>query len=130
MGRTHLGLGEPAQALQSFEEALRVMAADGAHWNAERETRLGQAQALRALGRLGEAGEVCTALLQEAATRGDSYGRGLAEYEFGHVLRALGDERTALSRWGSALSALEGTDAQVLADLRALTSAPTVAADG
>ncbi|WP_409473981.1 AfsR/SARP family transcriptional regulator [Streptomyces sp. HC307] len=130
MGRTHLGLGEPARALQSFEEALRVMAADVAHWNAERETRLGQAQALRTLGRLGQAGEVCTALLQEAATRGDSYGRGLAEYEFGHVLRALGDERAALSRWVSALSALEGTDAQVLADLRALTSAPTVAADG
>ncbi|GGR52580.1 SARP family transcriptional regulator [Streptomyces aurantiogriseus] len=129
MGRAHLGLSEPAHALQSFEEALRVMAAGVAHWNAERETRLGQAQALRALGRLAQAGEACTPLLQEAAARGDSYGRGLAEYEFGHVLRALGDERAALNLWGSALSALEGTDAQVLADLRALTSAPTAAAD-
>ncbi|MER5217387.1 BTAD domain-containing putative transcriptional regulator [Streptomyces sp. NPDC002838] len=129
MGHAHLRLGEPARALRSFEEALRVMAAGAAHWNAERETRLGQAQALRALGRLGQAGDTCTALLQEAAARGDSYGRGLAEYEFGHVLRALGDERAALGRWGSALSALEGTDAQVLADLRALTSAPTVMAD-
>jgi DNA-binding SARP family transcriptional activator/tetratricopeptide (TPR) repeat protein len=128
-GRTHLYLGEPARALRSFDEALRVMTAGGAHWNAERETRLGRAQALRALGRLGPAGEACTALIQEAAARGDTYGRGLAEYEFGHVLRALGDERAARGQWCSALSALEGTDARVLADVRALASGPTVTAD-
>jgi tetratricopeptide (TPR) repeat protein len=119
-GRALLVLGEPDRALRSFEEALRVMASGTAHWNAERETRLGRAQALRALGRLEEARDACTALLQEAAARGDSYGRGLAEHELGHVMRALGDERAALGRWGSALSALEGTDAQALTDLRAL----------
>jgi tetratricopeptide (TPR) repeat protein len=123
-GRAYLGLGEPARALRSFEEALRVMAAGTAHWNAERETRLGKAQALRSLGRLDEAHDACTALLRETTARGDSYGRGLAEYECGHVLRALGDERAALGHWNSALSALEGTDAQVLTDLRALTEPP------
>ncbi|MCX5365800.1 NB-ARC domain-containing protein [Streptomyces sp. NBC_00124] len=127
-GRTHLNLGEPALALRSFEEALQVMAAGGAHWNAERETRLGRAQALRTLGRLEQAEEACAALLQETTARGDSYGRGLTEHELGHVLSALGDEHTARRRWHSALSALEGTDAQVLADLRALTSDATVAA--
>ncbi|KKD04212.1 hypothetical protein TN53_30755 [Streptomyces sp. WM6386] len=65
-------------------------------------------------------------LLQETTARGDSYGRGLTEHELGHVLSAIGDERTARRRWHSALSALEGTDAQVLADLRALTSDATV----
>lgn len=130
-GRAHLFLGEPARALRSFEEALRVMASNGAHWNAERETRLGRAQALRGLGRLAQAEEACTALLQEATARGDSYGLGLAAYESGHVLTALGDEQAALVRWNSALSALEGTDAQILTDLRALTqtAAPTVATD-
>ncbi|MDG4863534.1 BTAD domain-containing putative transcriptional regulator [Streptomyces sp. T-3] len=121
-GRTQLALGEPDQSLQSFEEALRIMAAAGAHWNAERETRLGRAQSLRALGRLPQAEAACTALVGEATARGDSYGRGLAEYECGHVLQALGDEPAALRRWDSALSALEGTDAPVLADLRTRTS--------
>jgi tetratricopeptide (TPR) repeat protein len=123
-GRALLGLGEPARALRSFQEALGVMASGTAHWNAERETRLGQAQALRRLGRLDEARDACTALLQETTARGDSYGRGLAEYEFGHVLEALGDEHAALGHWHDALSALEGTDAPVLTDLRALTDAP------
>jgi hypothetical protein len=111
-------------ALWSFAEALRVMASGTAHWNAERETRLGRAQALRALGRLGEARDACTELLQEAGARGDSNGRGLAEHELGHVLRALGDERAALDRWGGALCALGGTDTQVLTDLRVLTAPP------
>ncbi|MFF4272417.1 BTAD domain-containing putative transcriptional regulator [Streptomyces sp. NPDC001536] len=128
-GRTHLHLGEPARALRSFEEALRVMAAGGAHWNAERETRLGRAQALRTLGRLEQAEETCEALLRETTARGDSYGRGLTEHELGHVLSALGDERTARLRWHSALSALEGTDTPILAELRTLTSDGTVAAD-
>ncbi|GHE47652.1 SARP family transcriptional regulator [Streptomyces capitiformicae] len=123
-GRAHLTLGEPAQAIGSFDEALRVMESGAAHWNAERETRLGRAQALRALGRLGAAREACGALLEEATARGDSYGRGLAEHELGHVLRALGDEQAALTRWLGALSALDGTDAQVLPELRTLT-APT-----
>ncbi|MDN3024140.1 BTAD domain-containing putative transcriptional regulator [Streptomyces sp. S.PB5] len=122
-GRVHLRLGEPARALHSFDEALQVMTACGAHWNAERETRLGRAQALRALGRLEEAEDVCAVLIREAAARGDTYGRGLAEYECGHVRQALGDERSALRRWHGALSALEGTDAQVLGDLRALAAA-------
>ncbi|MER6158265.1 NB-ARC domain-containing protein [Streptomyces sp. NPDC001868] len=122
-GRAHLVLGEPARALRSFDEALAVMASGAAHWNAERETRLGRAQALRALGRLAPAREACGTLLDETAVRGDSYGRGLAEYEYGHVLRALGDERAAMTRWHSALTTLESTDASVLADLRALTAA-------
>ncbi|MDX3642867.1 BTAD domain-containing putative transcriptional regulator [Streptomyces sp. MB09-02B] len=121
-GRAHLVLGEPEHALRSFDEALHVMASGAAHWNAERETRLGRSQALRALGRLGPAREACGTLLREAAARGDSYGRGLADHEYGHVLRALGDEAAALTRWRGALSVLDGTDAPVLADLRALTS--------
>ncbi|CAL9659138.1 hypothetical protein SUDANB105_06929 [Streptomyces sp. enrichment culture] len=60
-GRALLGLGEPARALRSFREALGVMASGTAHWNAERETRLSQAQALRALGRPDDAREACTA---------------------------------------------------------------------
>ncbi|WP_246204167.1 AfsR/SARP family transcriptional regulator [Streptomyces tailanensis] len=126
-GRAHLSLGEPAQALRRFDEALRVMGSGAAHWNAERETRLGRAQSLRALGRLEPAREACEALLEEATARGDSYGRGLAEHELGHVLRALGDEQAAQPRWHSALSALEGTDAHALAELRTLTaSAPSI----
>jgi DNA-binding SARP family transcriptional activator/tetratricopeptide (TPR) repeat protein len=119
-GRAHLALGEPGPALRSFDEALRVMVSGTAHWNAERETRLGRAQALRALGRLEEARDACEGLLAEAAARGDSYGRGLTEYEYGHVLSALGDEEGARGRWAGALSALEGTDARVLTELRAL----------
>ncbi|PIM69694.1 hypothetical protein CTU88_27430 [Streptomyces sp. JV178] len=120
-GRAQLALGEPAPALRSFDDALRVMASGAAHWNAERETRLGRAQALRALGRLDPAREACGALIREAAERGDAYGRGLAEYEYGHVLRALGDDGAALRHWRGALTALEGTDAPVLDELRSLT---------
>ncbi|MFJ2924786.1 AfsR/SARP family transcriptional regulator [Streptomyces massasporeus] len=124
-GRVHLVLDEPARALRSFEEALRVTASGAGHWNAERETRLGRSQALRALDRPGPAREACEELLRAASARGDSYGRGLAEYELGHVLRALGDERAARARWRSALQTLDGTDAQVLDDLRTLTAAQT-----
>ncbi|MFD9979659.1 BTAD domain-containing putative transcriptional regulator [Streptomyces massasporeus] len=122
-GRVHLVLGEPARALRSFDEALRVTASGAGHWNAEREARLGRSQALRALDRPGPAREACEELLRAASARGDSYGRGLAEHELGHVLRALGDERAARARWRSALRTLEGTDAQVLDDLRTLTAA-------
>ncbi|MFC9508427.1 BTAD domain-containing putative transcriptional regulator [Streptomyces sp. NPDC057002] len=124
-GRAHLALGDPAQALRSFDEALSVTSAGAGHWNAERETRLGRSQALRALGRPGPAREECEELIREVAARGDSYGRGLAEYELGHVLRELGDERAALTRWRGALTALDGTDAPVLADLRTRTGAIT-----
>ncbi|WP_437073892.1 BTAD domain-containing putative transcriptional regulator [Streptomyces sp. enrichment culture] len=127
-GRAQLRLGEPDRALRSFDEALRVMAAGVAHWNAERETRLGRTQALRTLGRLGQAGESCAELLRETAARGDSYGHGLSAYEYGHVLHALGDAEAALDRWQSARSALEGTDAPVLAELHALTSGPRATA--
>ncbi|MFI6376194.1 BTAD domain-containing putative transcriptional regulator [Streptomyces sp. NPDC050546] len=124
-GRAHLALGEPDRALRSFDEALSATASGAGHWNAERETRLGRSQALRALGRPGPAREACEALIREAAARGDSYGRGLAEYELGHVLRELGDERAALARWRGALTALDGTDAPVLADLRTRAGAIT-----
>ncbi|MGJ5952011.1 hypothetical protein [Streptomyces neyagawaensis] len=87
----------------------------------ERETRLGRARALRARGRLDPAREACGALLREAAERGDSYGRGLAEYECGHVLRALGGDGAALRHWRGVPTALEGTDAPVLHELRSLT---------
>ncbi|MDG5804016.1 BTAD domain-containing putative transcriptional regulator [Streptomyces ossamyceticus] len=120
-GRAQLALGEPARALRSFDDALRLMASGAAHWNAERETRLGRAQALRALDRLDPAREACGSLLREAAERGDAYGRGLAEYEYGQVLRALGDDGAALRHWRGALTALEGTDAPVLHELRSLT---------
>lgn len=122
-GRVHLVLGDPARALRSFDEALRVTASGAGHWNAEREALLGRSQALRALDRPGSAREACEELLRAASARGDSYGRGLAEHELGHVLRALGDERAARARWRSALRTLEGTDAQVLDDLRTLTAA-------
>jgi DNA-binding SARP family transcriptional activator/tetratricopeptide (TPR) repeat protein/DNA polymerase III delta prime subunit len=128
-GRAQLRLGEPDRALRSFDQALRVMATGVAHWNAERETRLGRTQALRTLGRLGQAGESCAELLRETTARGDSYGHGLAEYEYGHVLDALGDHRAALDRWQNARATLEGTDAPLLPDLRALTSAPPATAD-
>jgi hypothetical protein len=87
---------------------------------------------LRALDRPGpareaceELREACEELLRAASARGASYGRGLAGYELGHVLRALGDERAARARRRSALSTPDGTDAQVLDDLRALTAART-----
>ncbi|MGE7384859.1 BTAD domain-containing putative transcriptional regulator [Streptomyces sp. NPDC004126] len=123
IGHTHLALDEPESALSRFAEGLAATAeGGGTHWNAEREIRRGEARALRLLGRLEAARRTCELLLELTRQRGDAYATGLAEYEYGHVLRDAGDEPGARRLWHSALHALEGTDAPVLPELRRLAA--------
>ncbi|MFF6842185.1 BTAD domain-containing putative transcriptional regulator [Streptomyces tanashiensis] len=119
-GHCHLALQEPEAALSRFAAALAITATGVMHWNAEREIRVGKARALRLLGRPGEARRECETLLGLASKRGDTYTRGLAEHEYGHALRACGDERAAREHWRIALRALDGTDALVLPELHHL----------
>lgn len=124
MGRVLLALGEPGSALSRFDEGLRAADASGvSYWNAEREIRLGRAQALRRLGRVAEAEASCVELLGLSGERRDAYGTGLARYEYGHVLCAAGDDTAAQQQWRLALRALAGTDAAELPALRALVTA-------
>ncbi|MEU3725312.1 BTAD domain-containing putative transcriptional regulator [Streptomyces sp. NPDC031705] len=122
IGHAHLVLGEPEAALTRFAEGLAVTAGGGSHWNAEREMRRGEARALRLLGRLEAARRTCELLLELTRNRSDVYATGLAEHEYGHVLRDAGDEPGAQRHWHSALRALEGTDAPVLPELRRLAA--------
>ncbi|KOG12074.1 MULTISPECIES: AfsR/SARP family transcriptional regulator [Streptomyces] len=127
LGHAHLALNEADLALDHFARGLAV-ASEASHWNAEREIRLGEARALRVLGRLEAAHRACETLRTLAAERGDLYATGLADHEHGHVLRASGDEPGARERWRSALRTLDRTDAPVLDELRLLVTADSLLA--
>ncbi|AZM93576.1 BTAD domain-containing putative transcriptional regulator [Streptomyces sp. W1SF4] len=124
LGHLHLRLGEPIEALDRFQDALEAMPAGSGHWNAEREVRLGRVKALLSLGLPEQAEQECAQLLEEITARGDTYARGLLAFERGHVRMALADEAGARTLWREALAALEGTDAEVLGELRTLVRGP------
>lgn len=124
LGYLHLRLGEPLEALDRFQDALEAMPAGSGHWNAEREVRLGRVKALLSLGLPEQAEQECARLLEETMARGDTYARGLLAHEHGHVRMALADEAGARALWREALAALEGTDAEVLGELRTLVRGP------
>ncbi|MFJ3880851.1 BTAD domain-containing putative transcriptional regulator [Streptomyces sp. NPDC090077] len=128
-GHCHLALEEPGKALFWFAQALDLTATGVKHWNAERRIRIGKARALRLLGRPREARRSCEVLLGLAAERGDSYAAGLAHHEHGHAVRACGDEQAARQHWLTALHTLNGTDAQILPELRSLVDPPPVSTE-
>ncbi|WP_143589979.1 tetratricopeptide repeat protein, partial [Streptomyces africanus] len=120
IGYAHLRLGEPAAAVAHFEESLRILGGHG-DWHGESQTRLGLVRALRLLGRTGRAARECAELLDRADARADRYTGGLARHQHGLLLRDQGRAGAAHEAWGSALAALEGTDAHaVVRELREL----------
>ncbi|MGK5694073.1 BTAD domain-containing putative transcriptional regulator [Streptomyces sp. URMC 128] len=120
IGYAHLRLGEPAAAVAHFEESLRILGGHG-DWHGESQTRLGLVRALRLLGRTGRAARECAELLDRADARADRYAGGLARHQHGLLLREQGRDAAAREEWGSALAALEGTDAHaVVRELREL----------
>ncbi|MFC6064715.1 AfsR/SARP family transcriptional regulator [Streptomyces ochraceiscleroticus] len=119
IGCAYLTLGEPEAAVGQFEEALRSLE-DSTDWHTVSETRLGLIRALRTLARAERAARECETLLDLAELRGDAYTAGKARYEYGHVLRTLGRAAESDEQWRLSLKALDGTDADVLPELRTL----------
>ncbi|MGI5470067.1 BTAD domain-containing putative transcriptional regulator [Streptomyces sp. CA-132043] len=119
IGCAYLTLGEPEAAIGHFEAALHSPG-DAADWHTVSESRLGLIRALRRLTRADRAARECEALLALAEVRGDAYTSGKARYEYGHVLRALGRGAESGAQWRLSLAALDGTDADVLPELRSL----------
>ncbi|MER7396607.1 BTAD domain-containing putative transcriptional regulator [Streptomyces sp. NPDC000151] len=119
IGCAYLTLGEPEAAVGQFEEALRSLE-DSTDWHTVSESRLGLIRALRTLARAERAARECATLLDLAELRGDAYTAGKARYEYGHVLRTLGRAAESDEQWRLSLAALDGTDADVLAELRTL----------
>jgi tetratricopeptide (TPR) repeat protein len=118
IGYAHLALGEPAGALEHFDRALSV--SDGVDWQSGSQTRLGLVRALRGLDRTERAARECAALLERAAQRADRYTTGLARHQQGLLLRSAGRTQEAYEQWELALDDLDGTDSQVIAELRQL----------
>ncbi|WP_149829126.1 AfsR/SARP family transcriptional regulator [Streptomyces tailanensis] len=119
IGYAHLRLGEPAAAVRSFEQSLRVLG-DDEDWQGEAQTRLGLVRALRELGETDRADRDCTLLLDLAERRADQYVAGLARHQRGLLLRAQGRTEEAHSEWTRALTVLDGTDSAVAGELRKL----------
>ncbi|BBC35535.1 Tetratricopeptide repeat protein [Streptomyces graminofaciens] len=119
IGYARLRLGEPAAAVRSFEQSLRVLG-DDEDWQGESQTRLGLVRALRALGRTERAAEECALLLDLAERRADRYAAALARHQRGLLLRALGRGEEARGEWEAALAVLDGTDSSVVKELRGL----------
>ncbi|WP_030621817.1 AfsR/SARP family transcriptional regulator [Streptomyces sclerotialus] len=119
IGCAYLSLGEPEAAVAHFEAALRSLE-EATDWHTVSESRLGLIRALRRLARDERAADECRALLDLAEVRGDAYTAGKARYEYGHVLRTLGRGAESGEQWRLSLAALDGTDADVLPELRSL----------
>ncbi|WP_234426690.1 AfsR/SARP family transcriptional regulator [Streptomyces niger] len=119
IGCAHLTLGEPEAAVGHFEAALHSPE-EATDWHTVSESRLGLIRALRRLTRSERAARECETLLELAEARGDAYTSGKARYEYGHVLRALGRGAESGEQWRLSLAALDGTDADVLPELRSL----------
>ncbi|MET8689525.1 BTAD domain-containing putative transcriptional regulator [Streptomyces sp. NPDC004732] len=122
IGYAHLTLGEPAAALDHFEESLRLHG-EYEDWHGASQARLGLVRALRGLSRAADATRECTVLLDRAEQRGDTHMTGLARHQRGLLLHAAGREQEAYEQWRTALRALDGTDSKVADELRALLSA-------
>ncbi|WP_180687472.1 AfsR/SARP family transcriptional regulator [Streptomyces gossypiisoli] len=120
IGYAHLALGEPAAAVEHFEESLRVLGGH-ADWHGESQTRLGLVRALRQLGRTERAERECAELLRRADARSDRYTGGLGRHQYGLLLRDQGREDDAHQAWRTALADLDGTDEHaVVTELRSL----------
>ncbi|MEZ0091771.1 BTAD domain-containing putative transcriptional regulator [Streptacidiphilus sp. EB129] len=117
IGCAYLVLGEPEEALPSFETALGLLD-DDTDWNIIQTARLGFIRALRDLARHDQAADECLYLLDLAQARDDTYVQGLVRHQYGCVMRALGNPREARQQWQLARQCLDGTDAaDVLSDL-------------
>ncbi|GAB2958419.1 AfsR/SARP family transcriptional regulator [Streptomyces heilongjiangensis] len=119
IGYAHLRLGEPAAAVRSFEQSLRVLG-DDEDWQGESKTRLGLVRALRELGQTDRADRECALLLDFAVRRADQYAVGLARHQRGLLLRAGGRGEEARDEWRRALAVLDGTESTVTGELRRL----------
>uniref|UniRef100_UPI000ACE3DF4 tetratricopeptide repeat protein n=1 Tax=Streptomyces neyagawaensis TaxID=42238 RepID=UPI000ACE3DF4 len=119
IGYAHLRLGEPAAAVRSFEQSLRVLG-DDEDWQGESKTRLGLVRALRELGQGDRADRECALLLDFAVCRADQYAVGLARHQRGLLLRAGGRTEEARDEWRRALAVLDGTESTVTGELRRL----------
>ncbi|SPF04486.1 AfsR/SARP family transcriptional regulator [Streptomyces sp. MA5143a] len=119
IGYVHLRLGEPAAAVRSFEQSLRVLG-DDEDWQGESKTRLGLVRALRELGQADRAERECALLLEFAVCRADQYAVGLARHQRGLLLRAGGRTEEARDEWRRALAVLDGTESTVTGELRRL----------
>jgi len=128
IGFARLTLGEPAAAVDSFEESLRLLA-NHEDWQGESQTRLGLVRALRGLDRTRRATEECAALLEGAEHRADRYMSGLARHQRGLLLHTAGRPGEAREQWTAALAALDGTDSTVVTELRELLAPPRHATD-
>ncbi|MEU2164518.1 BTAD domain-containing putative transcriptional regulator [Streptomyces sp. NPDC019208] len=121
IGYARLTLGQPGLALRHFEECLAIVGAgDEGDWQSQSQSRIGLVRALRALGRGGAAVRECAIVLERAVSRADGFTEGLARHEHGLLLRAEGRIDEALDEWRRAYACLDGTDAKVLPELRAL----------
>ncbi|MEI5011579.1 tetratricopeptide repeat protein [Streptomyces sp. PmtA] len=121
IGYARLTLGQPGLALRHFEECLAIVGAgDEGDWQSQSQSRIGLVRALRALGRGGAAVRECAIVLERAVSRADGFTEGLARHEHGLLLRAEGRTDEALDEWRRAYACLDGTDAKVLPELRAL----------
>ncbi|KND28980.1 AfsR/SARP family transcriptional regulator [Streptomyces stelliscabiei] len=119
IGYAHLRLGEPAAAVQHFEQSLRILG-DDEDWQGESKSRLGLVRALRELGRPDRASHECALLLDLAERRADQYAVGLARHQRGLLLRARGRVEEAYREWERARAILDGTDSPVAVELREL----------
>lgn len=119
IGFARLTLGEPAAAVDSFEESLRLLDSHE-DWQGESQTRLGLVRALRGLGRAQRAGQECAVLLERAEHRADRYMSGLARHQRGLLLHADGRPHAARDQWTAALAELDATDSPVVKELRGL----------
>lgn len=122
IGYAHLTLGEPAAALDHFEESLRLHG-EYEDWHGASQARLGLVRALRGLSRATDATRECVVLLDRAEQRGDTHMTGLARHQRGLLLHAEGREQEAYEQWRTALRALDGTDSKVADELRELLTA-------
>ncbi|WP_189219414.1 MULTISPECIES: AfsR/SARP family transcriptional regulator [Streptomyces] len=119
IGYAQLRLGEPDNAVRSFEQSLAILG-DDEDWGGESQTRLGLVRALRALDRTGRASEECARLLELAERRADQYMAGLARHQWGLLLAGEGRAEEAHAEWEAALRVLDGTDSSVVGKLRDL----------
>ncbi|TLQ44513.1 AfsR/SARP family transcriptional regulator [Streptomyces marianii] len=121
IGYARLTLGQPGIALRHFEECLAIIGeGDEGDWQSQSQSRIGLVRALHALGRGTAAARECALVLERAVSRADGFTEGLARHEHGLLLRAEGRTDEALDEWRRAYACLDGTDAKVLPELRAL----------
>lgn len=122
IGYAHITLGEWAQGVVHFEDALRVLGENG-DWHGRSQSGVGLVRVLGELGRVDEAFTTCTVLIDQASERCDCYTEGLARREYGRLEHARGRVAEARAQWRLALTALEGRDPKAHAEVEALLAA-------